>query len=119
MGMQTAQAAQPISQQQPSQGKGTGSVAPESDATVLRMPMPDQAASQPTGKGGTSGVNQNPAQHRLNQQFQGKGSTTNAATSGQPQMGQPNSYPNTIQPWDNANIQPKQSSTDGGKGKGY
>ena len=49
-------------------------------------------------------------------QQQGKGSTTNSATSGQPRMGQSNPYPNTIQPWDNASIQPQTKS---GKGKGY
>ena len=34
----------------------------------------------------------------------------------QPRMGQPNAYSNTIQPWDNASIQPQKQS---GKGKGY
>jgi hypothetical protein len=59
-------------------------------------------------------------------QFQGKGgSTTNSATSGQPQMGAPQSpddmyqpqrrFPNTIQPWDNAQIK---TQTQSGKGKG-
>jgi hypothetical protein len=86
MGMQSAQVAQPISQQQP-QGKGTNS-----DGQA------PQAMQQPQ------------------QQFQGKGSTTNSATSGQPRIGQSNPYPNTIQPWDNASIQPQAQS---GKGKGY
>lgn len=47
----------------------------------------------------------------------GKGSSTNSATSGQPRMGQPNRYANTIPQWDNASQQlaPAQSS---GKGKG-
>lgn len=107
MGMQTAQAAQPISQQQP-----VPQATQQVDSTMSGAPH------QNMGKGsGKSG----------GQQYTGSGkpnefvmpSTTNAATSGQPQMGQPNSYPNTIQPWDNANIQPKQSSTGGGKGKGY
>ncbi len=52
------------------------------------------------------------------QQNRGKGgSTTNTATSGQPMMGQPNRYPNTVGQWDNASIQ-RQSPTGGGKGKG-
>jgi hypothetical protein len=52
-------------------------------------------------------------------QSTGKGSsTTNAATSGQPQMGMPNMYPNTVGQWDNASIQPQQSRNRGGKGKG-
>jgi hypothetical protein len=36
----------------------------------------------------------------------------------QPRFGQPNQYSNTIQPWDNASIQPQQSRNSGGKGKG-
>jgi len=35
---------------------------------------------------------------------------------GQPRIGMPNAYSNTIQPWDNASIQPQRQS---GKGKGY
>ena len=47
----------------------------------------------------------------------GKGASTNSATSGQPRMGQPNNYANTIPQWDNASQQlaPAQRS---GKGKG-
>ena len=50
------------------------------------------------------------------QQPQGKGSTTNSTTSGQPQIGQPNTYSNTVGPWDNSNTQPQVQS---GKGKGH
>jgi hypothetical protein len=63
--------------------------------------------------------NQQPQQRQPLSQSLGKGAkSTNAATSGQPQMGQPNMYPNTIRPWDNASIQPQQSRNRGGKGKG-
>jgi hypothetical protein len=56
-----------------------------------------------------------PMQNRMG----GKGGrTTNAATSGQPQMGQPNNYPNTVGQWDNASIQSQQPLNRGGKGKG-
>lgn len=37
-------------------------------------------------------------------------------TTGQPQMGQPNKYSNTIRPWDNSSMKPQ---TQSGKGKGY
>jgi hypothetical protein len=52
---------------------------------------------------------------------QGKASSgqrfTYSPTSGQPAMGQPNRYANTISQWDNASIQrPNQGF--GGKGKG-
>jgi len=43
---------------------------------------------------------------------------TSSVTSGQPQMGRPNMYSNTVSPWDNASIQPQQRRTTGGKGKG-
>lgn len=46
---------------------------------------------------------------------QGKGSSTNSATSGQPRMGLPNNYANTVGGWDNASIRPQSSA---GKGKG-
>lgn len=47
----------------------------------------------------------------------GKGASTNSATSGQPRMGQPNRYANTIPQWDNASQQ-LGSAQRGGKGKG-
>ena len=47
----------------------------------------------------------------------GKGSSTNSATSGQPRMGQPNRYANTIPQWDNASQQLSPAKS-GGKGKG-
>ena len=43
------------------------------------------------------------------------GAQTNSATSGQPQMGAPNQYRNTVGQWDNTQIQPVQQH---GKGKG-
>lgn len=66
---------------------------------------PMQAELPPAPPDGTSG---NPFP-------QGKGSSTNSATSGQPRMGKPNNYANTVGGWDNASIQPQRS---GGKGKG-
>lgn len=50
---------------------------------------------------------------------QGKGgSVTLPGQGGQPKLGQPNMYPNTVGQWDNASIQPQQSRNRGGKGKG-
>ena len=64
----------------------------------------------PQGGYGT-GPNQMP-------QPMGKGGRqTNSATSGQPTMGAPNQYPNTVGQWDNSQIQPLQPKR-GGKGKG-
>ena len=53
----------------------------------------------------------------------GKGMSQNVTypgQGGQPKMGQPNNYTNTVGRWDNARIWPQQSSqSSGGKGKGY
>jgi hypothetical protein len=55
--------------------------------------------------------------HRQNQAMGKGGSNVTMPGQGrQPRMGQPNAYSNTIQPWDNASIQPQKQS---GKGKGY
>jgi len=43
------------------------------------------------------------------------GKVTMPNQGGQPQLGMPNAYSNTVSPWDNSINQPKQSS---GKGKG-
>jgi hypothetical protein len=86
------------------------------------------SSTQPQGKAAGSSQLPNFAQQnqtgQTNPQPMAKGggqsaqpTTTNSATSGRPQMGQPNPYSNTIQPWDNASIQPRQ--TQSGKGKGY
>jgi hypothetical protein len=44
------------------------------------------------------------------------GAQTNSATSGQPTMGAPNKYPNTVGQWDNTQQQTQQPMQ--GKGKG-
>ena len=123
MGMQTAQAAQPISQQQPStsgqpQGKGNFNFQPPQSTDQSAQQQFGGPNGQPQGKsqGGFAQNMQMPPPTQQPQQYHGKGSTTNSATSGQPRMGQSNPYPNTIQPWDNASIQPQTKS---GKGKGY
>ena len=60
------------------------------------------------------GINGRPQQ---TSQPQGKGgNVTYPGQGGQPQMGRPNTYSNTVGPWDNASIQPR---TQSGKGKGY
>lgn len=78
--------------------------------------QPTAPNGQPQGKsqGGFASNMQMPPPSQQQQQYQGKGGTTNSATSGQPRMGQANPYSNTIQPWDNGNNQ-----TQSGKGKGH
>jgi hypothetical protein len=73
-------------------------------------------ASQPTG--GKGNQMSAPQQQYQAPQPMGKGGVqTNSATSGQPRVGMPNQYSNTVGQWDNAQIQPQQPSY-GGKGKG-
>lgn len=53
----------------------------------------------------------------------GKGTSTNSATSGQPQIGQPNDnvpapYTNTVGQWDNPQTPTTTKNVYGGKGKG-
>ncbi len=171
MGMQSAQSAQPISQQQPggkdSQqyqsnpqgGKGMAQPQPQSgldqnaiNANPQGFAEMQQGAQQqeqqhpgstylspmggsngrpqgfdapmggpngqPQGKsqGGFASNMQMPPPPQQPQQYQGKNGTTNSATSGQPQMGQPNTYSNTVGPWDNSN---NQTQVQSGKGKGH
>ena len=145
MGMQTAQAAQPISQQQPGgkgsqqyqsnpqSGKGmaqpTGPVGDFGDPNPNVMPQGGDDFNAPMGSsngqatapiGQPQGKSQGGFASNMQMppppQQQGKGGSTNSATSGQPQMGQPNTYSNTVGPWDNSNNQPQ---TQSGKGKGH
>jgi hypothetical protein len=118
MGMQSAQVQ---SGTQP-QGKGFAQpVNPPAQGNlpqVMRQDGLDQNAINADPAGFQSWQQRRQAQQpQQMQSSQGKGSTTNAATSGQPTYGQPNNYPNTVGQWDNASIQ-RQSPTGGGKGKG-
>ena len=104
----------PISQVAPStqpQGKGFASPQPQS----ARQDGLDQNAINADPQGFQQWQQaQQPQQTR-----QGKGgSVTLPGQGGQPRMGQPNMYPNTVGQWDNASIQPQQSRNRGGKGKG-
>ena len=73
--------------QQPQTSGGKGTPVAET------QPVPEQP--KPMGKGGAQ---------------------TNSATSGQPTMGAPNKYPNTVGQWDNTQQQTQQPMQ--GKGKG-
>jgi hypothetical protein len=97
MGSSLAQVAPSTQPQGQPVGKGFASPS-QTSSQIVQQPTPtDSSAVQPQGKGG-------------NITFPGQG--------GQPKMGQPNMYPNTIGQWDNASIQPQQPFNRGGKGKG-
>lgn len=114
------QTAQPIPESvaqpavMPPSGGGKGSPATRSDGL-------DQNAINANPQGFQQWQqqrSQQPAQYSPpDNTMRGKSSSTNSATSGQPRMGQPNRYANTIPQWDNASQQlgPAQRS---GKGKG-
>ena len=81
-------------QQSPNEGSGkAGTLQQITDATKQTVGNITDAV-QPQGKGGNYSM---------------------SATSGQPQMGAPNQYPNTIGMKDNMQIQPNQAQA---KGKG-
>ena len=82
-------------QQTPNQS-GKGFQQSPTDNSQLQSPVQSTMNGQPTpmGKGGA---------------------VTNSATSGQPRVGQPNLYPNTVGMGDNTEQQPNQAQA---KGKG-
>ena len=82
-------------QQTPNQS-GKGFQQSPTDNSQLQSPVQSTLNGQPTpmGKGGA---------------------VTNSATSGQPRVGQPNLYPNTVGMGDNTQQQPNQAQA---KGKG-
>ena len=125
--VQQSQASQPTS--------GKGGVGNMAEPQVMPVQPNQTAQPMPQGGGGKGAIGQ-PAQNTGNPQpapytpFRddtnyappdgtrgGKGASTNSATSGQPRMGQPNRYANTIPQWDNASQQLGPAKS-GGKGKG-
>jgi len=75
------------------------------------------SSTQPQGKGFASPTQpSNPNADVAVPQGKG-GNVTFPSQGGQPKMGIPNNYSNTVGQWDNASIQPRQ--TQSGKGKGY
>ena len=73
------------------------------------MPTYQSVPNQPSGGKGPSSVESFPDPQGM------QGRSTNSATSGQPIMGAPNRYSNTVGQWDNTQIKP---IAQGGKGKG-
>jgi hypothetical protein len=96
-------------------------VIPKTDQFAQIMPgMTAQPAVMPQGGGGKGQSNyEQPTNYAPpDGTMGGKGASTNSATSGQPRMGQPNNYANTIPQWDNASQQLTQPAKRSGKGKG-
>ena len=107
----------------------TGSTGVENMPTALALPRYDDMPAEltPFGRniaevGGMNGRPQQATQglgkgsSNSSTPFAQGGNVTYPGQGGQPQMGKPNTYSNTVGPWDNASIQPR---TQSGKGKGY
>ena len=71
---------------------------------------PTSSGPAQSGKGAGKGAGVTPSMQPSNM--------TLSATSGQPQVGQPNPYPNTTGSWDNSTTQQPPVQMSGGKGKG-
>ena len=80
---------------------------PNTQGLIYGQPQNDPTGG--TNGKGVSGVNSYPNPQGM------QGASTNSATSGQPRMGAPNQYPNTVGQWDNTQIKPVGQQ---GKGKG-
>ena len=89
-------------------GKGAGMRADQMGSNPIQQSFPqklENSMMQPQANDGAI----DPTQGMMG------GKITMPGQSGQPQLGMPNAYSNTISPWDNSVNQPKQGS---GKGKG-
>jgi hypothetical protein len=90
------------------------------DSAVQQGVGTDYSLAQGDGLGKPANMMMSPAVQPTGQFQQGSGKggrITTPGQGGQPRMGQPNNYSNTVGQWDNASIQPRQ--TQSGKGKGY
>jgi hypothetical protein len=89
-------------------GKGAGMSSMQMGMNPIQQSLPQKLESnvmQPQANDGAI----DPTQGMMG------GQITMPGQGGQPQLGMPNAYSNTISPWDNSTNQPKQGS---GKGKG-
>jgi hypothetical protein len=116
MGSQIAQ----VSPSTQPQGKAAGS-GPQPNAVPANLPnFQELRPSPPIGGITPDYMTMSPTVQPTNQPQQGLGKggrVTTPGQGGQPRMGVPNNYSNTVGQWDNASIQPRQ--TQSGKGKGY
>ena len=89
-------------------GKGAGMSAMQMGMNPIQQSLPQKLENnlmQPQANDGAI----DPTQGMMG------GQVTMPGQGGQPQLGMPNAYSNTVSPWDNSVNQPKQGS---GKGKG-
>ena len=100
-------------------GKNAGMSAMQMGQNPIQQPFMQKLENnmmQPQANDGAPDINQM-AQDNMGPPLGGMmgGKVTMPNQGGQPQLGMPNAYSNTVSPWDNSTNQPKQGS---GKGKG-
>ena len=117
MGMSNASIAQNPTSSAPSGSMGGGKNMSWIDSVFPPSQSPVQQMGQfPVDQGARS--NLQPSQSGKGGSMQPSNMTL-SATSGQPQVGQPNPYPNTTGSWDNSSTQQSPTVPQmGGKGKG-
>jgi hypothetical protein len=106
-------------QVQPSQssapaGKGAGMSAMQMGQNPIQQSLPQKLENNLMQTESNQGAI-DPTQNFMPSTGMMGGQVTMPNQGGQPQLGMPNAYSNTVSPWDNSVNQPKQGS---GKGKG-
>jgi len=95
-------------------GKGAGMSSMQMGMNPIQQSLPQKLENnlmQPQANDGAI----DPTQNFMPSTGMMGGQVTMPGQGGQPQLGMPNAYSNTVSPWDNSINQPKQGS---GKGKG-
>lgn len=112
----------PTSVQQPTGKMGPLGQAVSKINSVAGSPMPPTQQPEMGGLGASNGINPvNTPVAQVQPQISQPGGKNGGIGQippqmGQPKMGQPNTYSNTVGPWDNSATKPQ---TQSGKGKGY
>ena len=111
MGMSNMQVQQPMQQ-----GGGKGAAAPQTGGGGIRSNTPSYFDANPDVAQSYQQNSYGMTPEEFSQtHYQKYGQAEQRSAPGsQPVMGQPNPYSNTVRPWDNASIMPRQQA--GGKG---
>jgi len=94
-------------------GKGAGMSAMQMGQNPIQTPVLQKMEKSMDSQPNDGAID--PTQNFMPNTGMMGGQVTMPGQGGQPQLGMPNAYSNTVSPWDNSINQPKQGS---GKGKG-
>jgi hypothetical protein len=95
-------------------GKGAGMSAMQMGQNPIQQSFPQKLENNLMQTESNQGAI-DPTQNMINSTGMMGGQITMPGQNGQPQLGMPNAYSNTVSPWDNSSNQPKQGAA---KGKG-